>query len=108
MPTQTLVIRRQGERHRVGRTVRALAAAGVGAEDAGIDLAEAIARIRGPVWLVHAGAWPTHQGKITFPPPSATGKPLVAIGAVHAEPGFSLNGPSSLYLEAEPANTLAR
>ena len=43
MPARTFVVRPPGEPERVGRTLRALAAAGVDAEDAGADLAGAIA-----------------------------------------------------------------
>src|SRR5262245_20934652 len=109
MPLRALVVRREGERELVGRTLRALATAGVVAEDAGADIGRAIVGIDGPVWLVRAGAWPAHPGLIPVPPPSATGRPLVAFGAVNGEPvAASPCDPASLYLESEPALDLAR
>ena len=109
MPVRALVVHRPGEPEQVGRTLRALATAGVAAEDAGADLGKAIDGAGGPVWLVRAGAWPARPGPIPCPPPSATGKPLVALGSVNgalveADP----RGPASLYLEAEPASDLSR
>lgn len=65
------------EARRAGRTVRALAAAGV-------DVAEGPPRgasLEGPIWFVRAGAWPVALAS-RFPPPSATGLPLCALGAV--------------------------
>lgn len=104
MPVHALVFRRRGERELVGRTLRALAAAGIGAEDARADTGRAIERVGGPVWLVRAGAWPAHTGTIAGPPPSATGRPLVAFGAVNGGPvADGSYGPASLYLESEPA-----
>jgi len=108
MPVRTLVVRRLGEQEQVGRTLRALAAAGVAAQDAGADLAGAIAGVGGPIWLVRAGAWPIHAGPIPSPPKSATGRPLVAFGSVRADPGVDAGSPASLYLEVEPALDLAR
>ena len=109
MPVHALVVRRRGERERVGRTLRALAAAGIVAEDAGAEIGRAIDDVGGPVWLVRAGAWPAHPGPIAGPPPSATGRPLVAFGAVNGEPvAVDSYGPASLYLESEPALELAR
>jgi glycosyltransferase involved in cell wall biosynthesis len=107
MPVRTLVVRRPGEQEHVGRTLRALATAAVAAEDAGADLAGAIAAAGGPIWLVRAGAWPTRPGPIPSPPPSATGRPLVAFGSVHADGGVDPGRPASLYLEVEPALDLA-
>ncbi len=40
----------------------------------------------GPVWLVRASAWLAHEGPIVFPPPSATGQALCALGAVRCDP----------------------
>ena len=66
--------------------------------------------MNGPVWLVSAGAWPRRPGPIPAPPPSATGKPLVAIGdVVRGDPVDPPHAPAtfSLYLEREPAESLA-
>ncbi|WP_437687023.1 glycosyltransferase [Sorangium sp. So ce176] len=74
-------------RARAGRTLRALRLAGL----APVDLtaaplataAEALAA--GPVWLVRGGAWPAPSAALAwdpFPPPSDTGLPLCAFGAV--------------------------
>jgi len=104
MPVRTLVVRRRGERTLVGRTLRALASAGVNATDVGADLAGAIALVDGPLWLVRAGAWPAHPGPIPSPPPSATRKPLVALGSAPDDPARL----ASLYLDIDPARELAR
>ncbi len=132
---------RPGDRNRAGRTVRSLRQAGVDSQEccgsSPRDLAAAIAAVAGPVWLVRAGAWPTPPGRVEFPPPSATGLPLCALGMLRAEQGatcpsdpevessaaikahtggdFSFaNGSlvqlppvASLYLEAGPARELA-
>src|SRR6516165_6026365 len=103
MPVRTLVIQRPGQQEQVGRTLRALRAAGADADHAGTDLAGAIAGADGPVWLVRAGAWPAHPGPVLTPPPSATGRPLVALGAVLGEPGVEPDGLASVYLDVEPA-----
>ena len=108
MAIRALVVRRPGEHDLVGRTIRALAAAGVSARDAGTDVAAAISAADSPVWLVHAGAWPAHPWPIESPPASASGRPLVAFGCSR---GVRSNDPgvaSSLYLEVEPARELAR
>jgi glycosyltransferase involved in cell wall biosynthesis len=83
-----------------------LRAAGADADHAGTDLAGAIAGADGPVWLVRAGAWPAHPGPVLTPPPSATGRPLVALGAVLGEPGVEPDGLASVYLDVEPARDL--
>src|SRR3954469_20754462 len=106
MPPRTLVIRPPGEPERVGRTRRALAGAGIAAEDAGADLAGAIAGAGSPVWLVRAGAWPAHPGPLATPPRSASGKPLVAFGPVTPGGGDDPGAATSLYLEPEPAAEL--
>src|SRR5262245_5357357 len=107
MPVRALIVRRPGEPGQVGRTLRALAAAGVAADDTGAVLAGAVAGAGWPSWLVRAGACPTHLGPIPSPPPSATGRPLVAFGSVHADPGVDPGCPASLYLEVDPAQDLA-
>lgn len=63
------------------RTLRALAALGIPSERcAGDDaaLARALWEAPGPAWVVRAGAWPV---AFAAPPPSATGKPLLGLGA---------------------------
>jgi glycosyltransferase involved in cell wall biosynthesis len=110
MTPRTLVFRSPAGPERVGRTLRALSAAGVAAEDAGPDLAAALARARGPVWLVRAGAWPARSGPIPAPLPSATGRPLLAYGAVLPGRGHDpdVGAVASLYLEPGPAADLVR
>ena len=109
MPLHGLVMRDPGSGSRLARTLRALAAADIMAEEAGKDLAGAIRRVNGPVWLVSAGAWPRQPGPLPTPPASATGKPLVAIGDVVAEPSRAASAtvPVSLYLDRQPAQSLA-
>ncbi|WP_437965695.1 glycosyltransferase [Sorangium sp. So ce260] len=78
-------------RARAGRTLRALRLAGL----APVDLtpaplaAAAEALAAGPVWLVRGGAWPAPSAALDpdpFPPPSGTGLPVCAFGAVLAAP----------------------
>lgn len=71
-----------------GRTLRALRARGLDPLDASAHAAtELAARLgAGPVWLVRAGAFPAHEGAIVFPPASATGRALCALGAVRPDP----------------------
>lgn len=108
MLARPLVVRAPGEPERVGRTLRALAAAGVVAGDTGGDVAGAIRRAQGPVWLVRAGAWPARPGTPTDPPASATGKPLVATGGVFSDRGEELDLSASVYLEADAAAHVAQ
>lgn len=65
------------------RTLRALQRLGLGAacvaED---DLAAAVARLREPVWLLRAGAWPARAPAVA---PSATGRPLLGFGAIKGD-----------------------
>ncbi|XXY53311.1 glycosyltransferase [Sorangium sp. So ce269] len=78
-------------RARAGRTLRALRLAGLAPVDVTAAplavAAEALAA--GPVWLVRGGAWPSPSAALEpdpFPPPSDTGLPLCALGAVMAPP----------------------
>jgi len=69
----------------VTRTRRSLGRAGVSTEDAGaapLALGEALGSAPDAVWLVRAGAWLARPGPVSFPPPSRTGRPLCALGAV--------------------------
>ncbi|MDR3637084.1 MAG: glycosyltransferase [Isosphaeraceae bacterium] len=108
MQARVFVVRAPGEPERVGRTLRALAAAGIAGEDTGGDLARVIGQAGGAVWLVRAGAWPAPGIKPVDPTPSATGRPLVAFGGVLSERGAELDVGASVYLEAEPAQHVAR
>ncbi|WP_437304431.1 glycosyltransferase [Sorangium sp. So ce388] len=78
-------------RARAGRTLRALRLAGLAPVDvtAAPLAAAAEALAAGPVWLVRGGAWPSPSAVLDpdpFPPPSDTGLPLCALGAVMAPP----------------------
>lgn len=83
---------RPGDEDRAGRTTRALRLLGASVADLAAEnwpvLFRRIHESREPVWLVRAGAWPL---SFMEPPPSSTGRPLVALGAVNpadaAEPG---------------------
>lgn len=86
MPIDALVLE-GGEPFLAARTVRALARLGIEAtrapeSTAGAELAER----RTPLWLLRAGAWPTETPRL--PPPSATGMPLVALGADRGDPAW--------------------
>ncbi|WP_437502393.1 glycosyltransferase [Sorangium sp. So ce1099] len=81
-------------RARAGRTLRALRLAGLAPVDvtAAPLAAAAEALAAGPVWLVRGGAWPSPSAALDpdpFPPPSDTGLPLCALGAVVAPPDSS-------------------
>jgi glycosyltransferase involved in cell wall biosynthesis len=67
------------------RTVRSLMRAGL--MPAREPLARVLASAPGPVWLVREGAWRTIRAPFDPPPPSRTGRPLCALGAVVAAPG---------------------
>ena len=94
---------RPGDVDRAGRTARALRLLGASVTDLAHETWPAIhLRIREsrePVWLVRAGAWPA---SFTEPPPSSTGRPVIALGAVHPadgiEPGEAASAPA--WLEA--------
>jgi glycosyltransferase involved in cell wall biosynthesis len=83
---------RPGDRYRAGRTLRMLRQSDLAAEDVtGLSppaLAEALAH-GGPVWLVRAGAWPISTGPLRWPPSSATGLPLCALGQICPPPNAS-------------------
>ncbi|WP_437672441.1 glycosyltransferase [Sorangium sp. So ce131] len=74
------------ERARAGRTLRALRLAGLDPLDLTAAPPGAAAEVlaAGPAWLVRGGAWPLHGEPDPFPPPSDTGLPLCAFGAVLA------------------------
>jgi glycosyltransferase involved in cell wall biosynthesis len=69
-----------------GRTLRAIAAAGLQAEDvcslAPAALAQSLAAALSPVWLLRAGAWPVGPFPAAPPPSSASGLPLLGLGAI--------------------------
>ncbi|WP_437620282.1 glycosyltransferase [Sorangium sp. So ce1151] len=78
-------------RARAGRTLRALRLAGLAPVDVTAAPLGAAAEVlaAGPVWLVRGGAWPFPSAALDpdpFPPPSDTGLPLCALGAVMAPP----------------------
>ncbi|WP_437777024.1 glycosyltransferase [Sorangium sp. So ce1097] len=78
-------------RARAARTLRALRLAGLAPVDltAAPLAAAAEALAAGPVWLVRGGAWPSPCAGVAwdpFPPPSDTGLPLCAFGAVLTPP----------------------
>ena len=104
---------------RSARTLRGLARLGirdprlaVGVE----DLRSAVASGPDSVWIIRCGTWPVAE-TWRAPPPSATGRPLCALGAVRGEsaPAWSSidfeHGPLpptwSVYLEAPLARALS-
>jgi glycosyltransferase involved in cell wall biosynthesis len=91
---------RPGDRHRAGRTLRALRKAGFDVEAELRRAPEALAaKLRDDaVWLVRSGAWPAHFRAL--PPASATGRPLCAVGAMLAEPAGDESGDSRAWKRA--------
>jgi len=82
---------RPGDCYRAGRTIRALLQRGIDCKDV-CDLAPgplgaSLDRTPGPVWLVRAGAWPAWGGSLRWPSPSATQRPLCALGRLRFHPG---------------------
>ena len=63
-------------------------------------LADALRAGAGSVWLVRAGAWPL--GPYEPPPPSATGRPLLAFGAVLGDSPEARTWRAPRDLEREP------
>ncbi len=88
---------------RLSRTLRSLAACNVEpaiARDAE-TLAQALSVADEPLWLVRAGAWQTYPVPMRAIPPSASGRPLIGLGASTAK------GCPSIYLDPEPARVLS-
>src|SRR5579871_1876688 len=77
------------DRYRAGRTVRALRGETATVEEVcgPARLAEALEASEGAVWLIRAGAWPTQTAAARWPPPSATGRALCALGLIRPEAG---------------------
>jgi glycosyltransferase involved in cell wall biosynthesis len=74
-----------------GRSARALRAAGIAVSGSllrdGAELAQVLGDCVAPVVLLRAGAFFTDRRPFPIPPPSSTGKALVAFGAVGFEKG---------------------
>ena len=73
-----------GAGYRAGRTIRSLAEAGIEAVEVPALLPERLAKVCAEgqgVLLVRAGAWLVNPKRFCWPLPSATGRPLCAIGA---------------------------
>src|ERR1700722_131039 len=93
-----------GASPRALRTVRILRHAGCTVEVVA-DLPPSVLverLVTGPVWLVRAGCWPVFPRTLSFPPPSATGRPLCALGRVRRTPDAQPDG------EAERWDVLQR
>jgi glycosyltransferase involved in cell wall biosynthesis len=75
-----------GDFHRAGRTERSLTAAGLALENEPALNVGALIRVLcgtdGPILLARAGTWLAGHARLPPIPPSATGRPLVAIGAL--------------------------
>jgi glycosyltransferase involved in cell wall biosynthesis len=78
-----------GDRYAAGRTLRAIGRCGMAINDVcGASperLADVLSAAPGSILLVRAGAWLVDADRLSIPPPSATGLPLCALGAVRAE-----------------------
>jgi len=82
-PPRAIVWSEEGDpAWRAARTRRALGALGLVVREAHglLALAEALREGGGPAWLLRAGVWPA--APFEPPPPSATRRPLLALGAV--------------------------
>ncbi len=75
-----------GDFHRAGRTERSLAAADVAIEDEpALNVGVLVATLRaaaGSLLLARAGAWLVEGAPLAPFPPSATGRPLIGLGAL--------------------------
>jgi glycosyltransferase involved in cell wall biosynthesis len=84
--------------HRAGRTSRSLVAAGLCVDRPAALTAEALAgdlsAAREPVLIARAGVWLPQGRRIEAIPSSATGRPLIGVGAI-------LDGPHVRHREAE-------
>ncbi|MEO7327642.1 MAG: glycosyltransferase [Minicystis sp.] len=90
------------EQLRVGRTLRALKIKGFSALDATGEEPRAIAAQLGgerAIWLLRAGAFPVALTPTTFPPESATGRPLCAFGAVRPRDGEAIGAKARAWNE---------
>jgi glycosyltransferase involved in cell wall biosynthesis len=78
-----------GDSSRIARTLRSLRAAGLDPEifTAPAALVASLKAAQESVLLVAAGAWLVHDRPFAPVPPSATGRPVVALGAVRDSPG---------------------
>lgn len=91
------------------RTLRSVARLGLSAGCvAENELAFALAQEHGPVWLLRAGCWPERAPSV---PPSATGRPLLAFGAVQGDAAWeealaSTAGELTAYAGPLPAASL--
>lgn len=78
------------DRYLAGRTSRSLLNAGLSAQSLDdLPLPSILDRIRldqGPMLLVRAGAWLARAGELKFPNPSATDRPLCALGTLRLPP----------------------
>jgi glycosyltransferase involved in cell wall biosynthesis len=81
-----------GNRYAAGRTLRAFGWRGIRIEnicgEAPEKLADIFSKTPGSILLLRAGTWPVDVERISLPPPSATGRPLFALGAVRPENTF--------------------
>ena len=118
-----------GDALRLGRTERSLAQAGFAPEivESRDDLMARLGSSSGPVLMLSAGAWFVGNDALPPIPASATGRPLIALGAVRDSPdelhprwreAFRKHGgdfdhasglppPACVYLEAVAANAFA-
>lgn len=75
-----------GDFHRVGRTERSLTAAGVSIEQEPALTAAALAgKLRaatGPLLIARAGGWLVEETPLAIFPASATGRPVIGLGAI--------------------------
>lgn len=84
MPIETLVVE-GAEAFLTARTLSALARIGLEAErSTRSELRERLAQRDAPIWVLQGGAWPARAP--ATPSASATGKPLVALGAELDDP----------------------
>ena len=77
-----------GDARRLGRTKRAFAQAGIAPEivESRDDVISRLASVNEPVLLLVAGAWFVEKGALPPIPTSATGRPLIALGAGRDSP----------------------
>jgi glycosyltransferase involved in cell wall biosynthesis len=78
-----------GDSARINRTCRSLRQAGLDPEIflSRDSLAVRLCAAQDSVLLIPAGAWLLHDGSLPLIPPSSTGRPLIALGALRDSPG---------------------